>query len=286
MKMNRDSFIFYGSWVEAIKDLPNDIRLEIYEGIIEYAMTGNLPDFKPMAKIAFNFIKNDLDRNSDKYNDKIKSKSESGRLGNLKRYNTDLYHLVKDKKLGLEQAEELAKSRKRESSDSQNSQTIANVAVYDDVDVDVYVDVDVNIELPKGNCPVPVFSVVPLDRTEEQTEEEGPKLQITDKIDFDKLLKTINKETGRHFQVINDKVKKSFRARIKSGYTKETILKSIRNAAKSEYHQGNNCQYLTPEFFSRADMLDKWGNDTSSGKTPELVNNKIEQQNIPGPWHS
>lgn len=275
--MNRDSFIFYGSWVEAIKDLPNDIRLEIYEGIIEYAMTGNLPDFKPMAKIAFNFIKNDLDRNSDKYNDKIKSKSESGRLGNLKRYNTDLYHLVKEKKLGLEQAEELAKTRKCDNSDSQNSQTIANVAVYDDVDVDV--DVDVNIELPKGNCPVPDFS-------EEIEEQEEPKQQITDKIDFDKLLKTINKETGRHFQVINDKVKKSFRARIKSGYTKETILKSIRNAAKSEYHQGNNCQYLTPEFFSRADMLDKWGNDTSSGKTPQLVNNKIEQQNIPGPWAS
>lgn len=284
MKMNRDSFIFYGSWVEAIRDLPNDIRLEIYEGIIEYAMTGNLPDFKPMAKIAFNFIKNDLDRNSDKYNDKIKSKSESGRLGNLKRYNTDLYHLVKDKKLGLEQAEELAKTRKCENSESQNSQMVANVAVYDDVDVDV--DVDVNIELPKGNCPVPDFSEFPTEEIDVTEEPEEPKQQITDKIDFDKLLKTINKETGRHFQVINDKVKKSFRARIKSGYTKETILKSIRNAAKSEYHRGTNCQYLTPEFFSRADMLDKWGTDAATVNIPELVNNKIEQQNIPGPWHS
>lgn len=262
--MNRDSFIFYASWVEAVKDLPNDIRLEIYDGIIEYAITGNLPDFKPMAKIAFNFIKNDLDRNSSKYNEKVKSRSESGRLGNLKRYNEDLYLLVKDNKIGLEQAEELAKTRK-------NSQTVANVTVY----VDDYVDVDVddNIELPKGNIP--------------PDEIDPPKTFPNKKdlkIDFDNLLKLINKETGRNFQVINEKVRKSFRARLKSGYTKDIISKAIKNAAKSEYHKGNECQYLTPEFFSRADMLDKWGNDTLSNKIQEPLNSNNNQ--ILGPWAS
>ncbi|MDV3470874.1 HNH endonuclease [Elizabethkingia anophelis] len=59
--MSRESFIFYGSWVEAVRDLPNEVRLEIYDGIMEYAISGKCPDFKPMAKIAFNFIKNDID---------------------------------------------------------------------------------------------------------------------------------------------------------------------------------------------------------------------------------
>ena len=59
--MERNSFIFYKGWREAIKDLPDDVRLEIYESIIEYATTGNLRGLKPMANIAFNFIKIDID---------------------------------------------------------------------------------------------------------------------------------------------------------------------------------------------------------------------------------
>ncbi|OPB98953.1 hypothetical protein BAS10_04610 [Elizabethkingia meningoseptica] len=264
--MKRESFVFYASWVEAIKDLPNDIRLEIYDGIMEYAITGNLPDFKPMAKVAFNFIKNDLDRNSDKYSETLKSRSESGRLGNLKRYNEDLYQLVKDEKMGLEQAEELAKTRKA----SQNVANVATIAVYDNVNV-----YDNNILLPNGNCRVPENSV-PVELLESQEEETSPtttppKQPNTDRIDFSNLLKSINKYTGRGFKVINEKVKKSYRARLKDGYTKETILRAIKNAAKSEYHKSNECQYLTPEFFSRAETLDKYGNDTSPIKNNEPV---------------
>ncbi len=32
--MDRSSFVFYKDWMEAISDLPDDIRLEIYESII------------------------------------------------------------------------------------------------------------------------------------------------------------------------------------------------------------------------------------------------------------
>lgn len=96
-----------------------------------------------------------------------------------------------------------------------------------------------------------------------------PKQPNTDKIDFANLLKSINKYTGRNYQVINDNTKKKFRARLKEGYTKETILIAIKNAVKSEYHKSNECQYLTPEFFSRSDTLDKYGNDTSSKKNVE-----------------
>ncbi|MBG0512903.1 conserved phage C-terminal domain-containing protein [Elizabethkingia meningoseptica] len=279
--MKRESFVFYASWVEAIKDLPNDIRLEIYDGIMEYAMTGNLPDLKPMAKVAFNFIKNGLDRNSDKYSETIKSRSESGRLGNLKRYNEDLYHLVKEEKLSLEQAEIIAKDRKCDNSDRENSQNLANVAklavnVNDNVNVNVN---DNNIVLPNGNCRVPEISV-PV-TTPETPEEEAspapptpPKQTNTDRIDFANLLKSINKYTGRGFKVINDNTKRKFRARLKDGYTKEIIFMAIKNAAKSEYHKNNGCQFLTPEFFSRADMLDKWGSNSAQVKNVE--SNKTE----------
>ena len=59
--MERKSFVFYKEWSEAIKDLPDDVRLEIYESIVEYATTGNVRGLKPMANIAFNFIKPTID---------------------------------------------------------------------------------------------------------------------------------------------------------------------------------------------------------------------------------
>lgn len=141
----------------------------------------------------------------------------------------------------------------------------------------------IGAESPSGETFVPEE---PVKNPPKQESGKTPQQSGVDRIDFDKLLKTINNVTGRGFEVINENTRKKFRTRLKDGYKKETILIAIKNAAKSEYHQSNGCQYLTPEFFSRADTLDKYGNDTSSGKTLDLVNNKIEQQNIPGPWHS
>lgn len=91
-----------------------------------------------------------------------------------------------------------------------------------------------------------------------------------EKIDFEKLLEIINRETGRKFEVINENTRKKFRARLKDGYTKETILTAIKYAPKTEYHKNNNCQYLTPEFFSRSDSLDKYGNKTKVTEVKSL----------------
>ena len=79
--MERNSFIFYKGWREAIKDLPDDIRLEIYESIIEYATTGNLRGLKPMANIAFNFIKLDIDRDTEKYMSIVERNKSNGNKG-------------------------------------------------------------------------------------------------------------------------------------------------------------------------------------------------------------
>ncbi|UVP10743.1 DUF6291 domain-containing protein [Bacteroides ovatus] len=55
--MERNSFIFYKGWREAIKDLPDDVRLEIYESIIEYATTGNLRGVETYGKYCFQLYK-------------------------------------------------------------------------------------------------------------------------------------------------------------------------------------------------------------------------------------
>ena len=85
--MLKDSFVFYKEWKDAIADLPNDVRLEIYEAIIEYGTSGKLPVLKPIANVAFNFIKTGIDRNSEKYNEVLERRREAGRKGGLAKAN-------------------------------------------------------------------------------------------------------------------------------------------------------------------------------------------------------
>ncbi|MDR2004157.1 MAG: DUF6291 domain-containing protein [Prevotella sp.] len=64
---DRKSFVFYINWKDSIQDLPDNIRLEIYESIADYAATGQTKELSPMAKLAFNFIKSDIDSAIEKY---------------------------------------------------------------------------------------------------------------------------------------------------------------------------------------------------------------------------
>lgn len=114
----------------------------------------------------------------------------------------------------------------------------------------------------------------PLEKKEKRKEKE-----TNINIDFPSLLSFINTKTERQFKTINEKVRKSFRARIKEGYTKADIINAIVDASNSEYHMGNGRQYLTPEFFSRSDTLDKY----SKIKNPEAI---PQEKQILGPWAS
>ncbi len=76
----KDSFVFRKKWKDAIEGLPDEIRLEIYDSIIEYATSGRLSDLKQMAMIAFNFIKQDIDKDLEKYEAKCKKNRENAKM--------------------------------------------------------------------------------------------------------------------------------------------------------------------------------------------------------------
>ena len=94
---------------------------------------------------------------------------------------------------------------------------------------------------------------------------------INNNIDYLALLGFVNKTFGRRFEVINDKTKRAYKARLKEGYTKEQIIDAITNAAASKYHKDNNYQYCTPEFFSRADILDKYSDLTIKTESDSIL---------------
>lgn len=82
----RKSFIFNVSWQEVLIDYPAEVRLEVYDAVIRYAASGTLSEMKPLAKMAFSFIKKEIDYNNEKYNETIVKRSEAGRKGMLSRY--------------------------------------------------------------------------------------------------------------------------------------------------------------------------------------------------------
>ena len=42
---------------------PEEVRLEVYDAIIKYAASETLSEQKPLAKMAFSFIKKQIDEN-------------------------------------------------------------------------------------------------------------------------------------------------------------------------------------------------------------------------------
>ena len=57
----RDSFIFYGSFYEAIADLPDEERLKCYDIICEYALNNKIPEATGIAKSIFTLVKPNID---------------------------------------------------------------------------------------------------------------------------------------------------------------------------------------------------------------------------------
>lgn len=66
--MEREYFIFYRSFYEAIRELPDAIQLEVFRAISEYALYGQVPDdLKPFARGMFVLMKPNIDVNTSRY---------------------------------------------------------------------------------------------------------------------------------------------------------------------------------------------------------------------------
>lgn len=96
--MKKKSFIFNVAWQEILLEYPAEVRLEVYDAVIRYAASGIRSELKPMAKMAFSFIKNEIDYNAEKYDDIVQKRSEAGKKGMENRYGNKLTNLTKANK--------------------------------------------------------------------------------------------------------------------------------------------------------------------------------------------
>lgn len=74
--MERDSFIFYRSFYEAIKEIPDEEQLIAYRAITEYALNGTEINIQGISKAIFTLVKPQIDANTKRY--------ENGKKGGRK----------------------------------------------------------------------------------------------------------------------------------------------------------------------------------------------------------
>ena len=81
--IKRDSFIFYRSFYEGIKELPRDIQGEVLTAIMEYGLNGiTTANLKPIARSIFTIVKPQIDSNNARYENGLKGGAPKGSRNN------------------------------------------------------------------------------------------------------------------------------------------------------------------------------------------------------------
>lgn len=96
----KDSFVFYRSFYESIKELDKDIQLEIYNAICEYSFNDELSELSPVAKALFTMIKVNIDNAMKRYNASVENGKNGGRP---KSVDTDTVRKLLSKKMTIKE---------------------------------------------------------------------------------------------------------------------------------------------------------------------------------------
>lgn len=86
--MAQEKITFYRRWSETTKGLPADARLEVYDAIVQYAFEGNVMEFvSPLAKVAFGFIKQEIDNDNRRQAEISEKRRNAGKRGGAPKNN-------------------------------------------------------------------------------------------------------------------------------------------------------------------------------------------------------
>lgn len=126
MAKDKKSFLMYADYIDVFEGLNDKEAGRLIKHILRYVNDLNPETKDRIVALTFEPIKKQMKRDLRKYETVVVAKSEAGKLGNLKRWNPELYKQVIDRKISLSDA-----LRQNE------SQKVANIAVTDNDTVNV-----------------------------------------------------------------------------------------------------------------------------------------------------
>jgi uncharacterized phage protein (TIGR02220 family) len=95
---------------------------------------------------------------------------------------------------------------------------------------------------------------------------------------FSSFIKDFNFLKNSKFSIKDKKAERQFYQRLKDGYTKSDFSLAIKNCLLDKYHI-ENPKFLTPEFITRSDKLEKYLN--SENRNESIINNLSGHSNLP-----
>ena len=84
----KKGFVVYHSYRECFEDLSDEEVGILFKAMLSYSETGEMPDMPKPLKVAFRFIKQQMDANKEKYIEKCNKRSEAGAKGGRPRKET------------------------------------------------------------------------------------------------------------------------------------------------------------------------------------------------------
>lgn len=82
-------------------------------------------------------------------------------------------------------------------------------------------------------------------------------------IDWESILTHFNFCFTKRSRIIPTNVKRKYQQLIRDGFTMDDIKLAMTNASRDTFHVENKFKYCTLEFFSRADKIDKFANQSN-----------------------
>lgn len=133
MADSKNSFVVYTGIKETLDELSDEQVAKLFRGMVDYQITGKDPEFTGMLKFAFIPIRQQMDRDTSKWERTRERRAEAGRKGGIAS--------GESRRAALEANEANALQTKQNEANEANEAVNVNVNVNDNVNVDVNVDV-------------------------------------------------------------------------------------------------------------------------------------------------
>lgn len=93
--MDKASFLIYLDYQEQFELLSDEQAGQLIKAIIKYEKTGKIVELDGMVKMAFSFIKTQLDRDRQKYRTKCEKNRENAKKGGRPKKQKDNFEIEK-----------------------------------------------------------------------------------------------------------------------------------------------------------------------------------------------
>lgn len=219
----KQAFVLYFDIREPLELLTDAERGKLFMAIIDYAENGTEPEFSGSLQMAFAFIKQGLDRDTRRWNQKRERRIAAGRSG------------------GMAKAANAAKEASGKATESEKTENVANVANVANVSIatnathdvanvaNVAVPVPVPVSVPVS-VPVPVPAPVPV--IPKGIKSSSSMMMIDIQSEWNRLgLVRVTKisEGTKRYRDLSERIET---------YGAEAVLSAIRRIVKSDYLMG------------------------------------------------